>query len=396
MAGVAAVVASVRQLWRSVDGLSAADYYLVYVNAQIADCGDVADLYSEETQHVIGEEFFQRALVSGSRLYHENASMRRSLDSRGSPFLYASLGWMGTKYDNALRTHRLLLLVAFCVAVPLLGWYCGIPVEFSLFLLAALLRWFFPFLADMLVGNVNALQLLLLVIIVRTLDRDPVVSGALLGMMLAAKPTIVTVIAVLFLARVIQKDFRRLTRELIGGAAGITAAVMIGSLFFHRATIWRQWLKSAGGVWQTLYLREWNNVTPIFPLVQKYGTWTSYVAAAVLMAIVCVAIRKTKRCDDVLLISAGILIYLISATLVWLHYLVLAIVPAIALMRRRTTAPIGIAALAMMAPAPPPLRATQIGAALFLLYGGVVWTLWRERVRVPATMNVPQGAALPT
>src|SRR5438128_4986536 len=93
--GVAAVVATVRPLWRSVDGLSAADYYLVYVNAQIAGRSDIADPYSEEAQHVVGEEFFQRALVSGSPLFHENASMRRSLDSRGSPFLYASLGWMG-------------------------------------------------------------------------------------------------------------------------------------------------------------------------------------------------------------------------------------------------------------------------------------------------------------
>lgn len=172
-AGIAAVVASIRPLWNSVDGLAAADYYLVYVNAQIADRHDVENIYSEEAQHVIGEEFFQRALVSGSRLFHENASMRRSLDSRGSPFLYASLGWMRRDYDRALATHRVLLLTAFCIAIPLLGWRCAIPLEVSLFLLAALLRWYFPFLADMLVGNVNALQLLFLVILLWTLDSAP-------------------------------------------------------------------------------------------------------------------------------------------------------------------------------------------------------------------------------
>jgi len=60
-------------------------------------------------------------LTSGSRLFHENASMRRSLDSRGSPFLYASLGWLGKEYESALARHRMLLLVAFCAAIPLLG-----------------------------------------------------------------------------------------------------------------------------------------------------------------------------------------------------------------------------------------------------------------------------------
>lgn len=220
-------------------------------------------------------------------------------------------------------------------------------------------------------------------------------SGAILGLMLAAKPTIVTVVALLFLVRVVTRDFRRLRWESIGGAAGMTTAVIIGALFFHRTTIWRQWLQSAAGVWQTLYLREWNNVTPIFPLVQKYGTWTSDVAAALLMAIVCIVVWRSKCRNDVLLISAGILIYLMSATLVWLHYLVLAILPAIALMRRWTTAPIAIVALAMMAPAPPPLRATQIGIALLLLYSGVVWTLWRERERAPATREALQGAAFP-
>jgi len=107
-------------------------------------------------------------------------------------------------------------------------------------------------------------------------------------------------------------------------------------------------------------------------------------------------LRGAKR-DDLLLVSLGLLIYFMSATLVWLHYLVLCFIPAYALFRNRITAAIGFIALLLMADVPyamvharmpPEERAKFIFVALVLLYVPCVVLLWRGRKpRVPAFLN---------
>ncbi|MEO8383061.1 MAG: hypothetical protein ABI779_25615, partial [Acidobacteriota bacterium] len=102
------------------------------------------------------------------------------------------------------------------------------------------------------------------------------------------------------------------------------------------------------------------------------------------------ALLRSKRRDDLLLISLGLLIYFLSAKLVWLHYLVLTIPAAFALMRNRWTAAVGIVTLILMADEPyamllgattPDSRQPLLTVSMLVLYAGTVWMLSRRQVR---------------
>jgi glycosyl transferase family 87 len=303
--------------------------------------------------------------------------VRRSLDSRGSPFLYASMAWVSDRYDTALVQYRIAILAAFIAGVVILGIHCGVPLYVTLFLLAGLIRFFLPFRADFIVGNVNAMQLFLLAVIVVIIEKWPRTAGAILAMMVAAKPTLVLVAFVLFGSRLLTREYRRFFHEVTGAAIGSLAAIAIGSYWFGTPRAWLQWFASAGGLWEMLLGREFNNVAPALRLFQQYGTWVSYAIALTLLVIAAIPILRTRKRDDLLLVSLGPLIYFLSSKLVWLHYLVLTIPAAFALLRHRWTSVIAIGTLLLMAdeprrlliaPTSPDTREPLITISLIALY----------------------------
>src|SRR5687768_13752195 len=101
IASIVAAAYAVARIWRNLSPLAAIDFYLVYVNVHVAGRDDIPNIYSDDAQSSIGEEFFARSLDSGSRVFHETASNRRRLDSRGSPFLYASFAWISRDFEKA-------------------------------------------------------------------------------------------------------------------------------------------------------------------------------------------------------------------------------------------------------------------------------------------------------
>lgn len=398
LASSAVAAWSVEDVWQSTADSIAADFYVVYVNVCVAGRDDVPNIYTPDAQKAVGEEFFARALDSGSRLHHENATNRRSLDSSSSPFLYASFAWISRDYETALRQYRALLIAAYFAGIMLLGRYCRLPPWITMLLFALLVGSFLPFRGDLIVGNVNAIQLFLLALALTVSERRPEIAGAILAMLLAAKPNVVFVVVILIAARIVARDFTRLRRELIGGAIGGAIAFTTASLFFDTPRIWIYWIESVRRFGNTLRGVEFNNVTPVLRLCHEYGTWISLVAAAVLVAIVCTVLFSGAKREDLLLISLGVLIYDLSSTLVWLHYLVLAILPAFALFRMRETVVISAVALLhvadvpyelLLGPSTPHVRAWLIPVAMVMLYGGCVWMLWRGRGRIPATSAGP-------
>jgi hypothetical protein len=394
VASIAAAAWVVARMWRGLARVSAVDFYLVWVNVQVAGRDDIPNIYAADAQSSIGEEFFARSLDSGSRVFHETATNRRRLDSRGSPFLYASFAWVSSDFETALLQFRVLIIATCLAGIFLLGRYCGFPLWFSIAFFAASVYYYLPFIADFVVANVNAIQLCFLALALTFSERRPAIAGAILAMMLAQKPNVVMVVAVLMLSRLLTRDFHRLGRELLGGAIGGLIAFAVGSWWFETPRIWLLWLGSAGDLYETLLGVEYNNVTPALPLFQQHGTWISYVIAAVLVVIACIPLLRGARRDDLLLMSLGLLIYFLSATLVWLHYLVLCFIPAFALFRRRVTAVLAFLALLLMAdvpyamvfgPSTPQFRAKLIFAAMVLLYASCVAVLWRGRgSHVPA------------
>jgi hypothetical protein len=374
IAALAAVYALI-VTWRKNERAAGLDFYIYYVNAQLAARADVADIYAPETQERVGEEYFARAQASQSELFKYDATRRRRLDNVSSPFLYTTLRWLSRDYDRALRQYHALVLFAFIAGVLLICRRVRVSWASSLFLLAALLLWYRGFEADLRVGNVNSLQLLL---IGAALWCPPIPAGVLLGMLVAFKPNMVLVAILLSI-----RDWRRIVGGAIGGAIAIVAAAINYGSF----NVWLQWIGAANQFWHRLQTREERNVAPALSLFQQYGTWVSYAIAGLLLAIVCYAIWKSKHSDNILIAGLAILIYLISAPVVWLHYMVLVLPLAIALLRRRVTAAVSLIALAMIAEVPYellfrtsiyPRDAALITPALLALFATGVWALMRS------------------
>lgn len=393
----AAAAYSVAPLWRNLSRSIAIDFYLVWVNNQVAARDEMPNIYSTAAQSTIGEEFFSRSLNSDSRVFVETATNRRRLDSRGSPFLYASFAWMSGEFETALLQYRIVILASFLGGLILLGFLCGVPLWFSVACFAAAVHYYLPFIADFVVGNLNAIQLFLLALALAVGEKRPAIAGAIVAMMLAQKPNVVVVVALLMLSRVLARDFDRLRREMLGGVIGGIIAFAIGSWWFETPRIWLLWLGSAGDLYSSLIGVEFNNVAPALALFQQHGTWISYVIAVLLVIIASIPLLRGAKRDDLLIVSLGLLIYFLSATLVWLHYLVLCFIPAFALLRQRATAALAVIALLLMAdvpyamsrgPSTPELRAKLALVALLLLFAGCIAMLWRGREsRVPAAIE---------
>ncbi|HEU4886317.1 MAG TPA: glycosyltransferase 87 family protein [Thermoanaerobaculia bacterium] len=379
--GALAVMYAAVVTWRQNERAAGFDFYIYYVNAQLAGRQDVGNIYDRDVQSRIGEEYHERALRSGSELRQFDARRRRFLDSVSSPFLYTCLSWVSRDYDRALQQYHVVVLAAFLLGYLLLARAVRLSWPAALFLLAALLLWYRGFEADLRVGNVNSLQLLMLA---ASLLSPSVVAGAIAGMLIAFKPNLILIPLLLAVARAASRDWRRLRLEVLGGAIGVAIAVIAAAVRYGSFNIWLQWIARAGEFYHRLPTRTERNVTPLLALFQERGAWLSYVIALLLTVIAIVAIWRGKSRDDVMIAGVAIMIYLLSATVVWLHYMVLIIPIALALMRWRVTAIVSVLALAAIAEEPFemltriavfPNDAKLLGPAFFVLFVCAVWKL---------------------
>jgi hypothetical protein len=412
--------------WRKNERAAGLDFYIYFVAGQLAGRSDIDNIYSQEVQERVGEEYFERAQRGSSELRKYDAQRRRRLDNVSSPFLYTTLRWVSRDYDRALQQYHVAVLAAFLAGVLLIARRVKLSWAAALFLLAGLLLYYRGFEADLRVGNVNSLQFLMLSL---AFWSPPVLAGAILGLLVCFKPNLILVALLLAIAH----DRRRLKLEVFGGLAGALIAAVAAALSYGSFHVWTQWMTAANQFWHRIPTRMERNVTPALALFVEHGTWPSYAIAAVLFAIAAVVIvgplpsRRLGRrrpaavaasetlpaqpagtpavhsdaragtpavhsdARDVLIAGVGILIYLMSATVVWLHYMVLVVPVAMALMRWRGTAVIALLALAMIAEVPfemivgraaAAVEAMLITPALVALYACAVWKLSH---RDPAT-----------
>lgn len=347
--GVLAVVYAVLITWRQNERAAGLDFYIYYVNSQLQGRSDVENIYDRDVQSRIGEEYFERAQRSGSELRQYDAQRRRFVDSVSSPFLYTALRWVSRDYERALRQYHALVLAAFVGGCLLVARAVRLPWTLTLFAIAGILLYYRGFEADLRVGNVNSLQLLALG---AAFNAPPLLAGAIMGALLSFKPNLLIVPLVLAVARIARRDWTRLRAEVVGGACGGVLAFLAASISYGTPRVWLQWVGRANEFYHRLPTRMERNVTPALELFHQHGAWVSYAMAVVLTIVLCVAVWRGGEANDVLIAGAAIMVYLLSATVVWLHYMVLVVPVAFALLRWRTTAVISLLALTAIAEEP--------------------------------------------
>ena len=376
IAAAAVALFALYRFWQEHHRAAGLDFYIYFVAGQLAGRADVENIYAPEVQDRVGEEYFERGQRSGSEIRKYDATRRRRLDNVSSPFLYSTLRWVSRDYDRALLQYHLVVLAVFIAGVLLICRRVGLPWWYALLLLAGLLLFYRGFEADLRVGNVNSLQFFALAV---AFWAPPLLAGAIMGMLLCFKPNLILVALLL----AVSHDRQTLKRETIGGAIGGLIAFTVAAISYGPRA-WLQWITAANEFWHRLPTRTERNVTPLLEVFHRYGEWVGYVVAAVLTLAVCAVLWRTKRRDDVLVAGLGALIYLLSGTVVWLHYMVLALPAAIALMRHRVTAVIAVIALAVIGEKPfemltrtgiYPNDAKLIGPGLAVLFVCGLWLL---------------------
>jgi hypothetical protein len=383
-------------VWRQNERAAGLDFYIYFAAGQLAGRADVTNIYSAEVQERVGEEYFARAQQSGSELRKYDAGRRRRLDLVSSPFLYSTLRWVSRDYDRALTQIHIFILCAFIGGVLLLSRASRVPWCVSLALIAALLLWYRGFEADLRVGNVNSMQLFAVGLFVwiraRLGDRFRGAEWVILGALLLFKPNVMFVPLFFAISRLSRREMRPLVRDLVWGAAGAAIAFVTAAFTYGSARVWLDWVHAANAFYHRLPTRMERNVTPPLPLLHAYGEWVSYALALLAVVIVCIAIWRSKSDDAPLLAGLGLLVYLLTANVVWLHYMVLVLPIAIALLRHRWTAVIALLALAAVAEEPfewithsPafPIESLLITTSLVALVVCGVWMVGKARRLMP-------------
>jgi hypothetical protein len=320
------------------------DFYQFWVVAQTLDRPGV-NIYSDEDRHSLGAEFLEKSRQTGNPELIAIAEYRQKLETYSSPFLYTMFRQFSTgDFDRDLRHYRLLLLACLCFSVIVIARVLKHPWEIALAAVAVFSAFFAPFSSDMRVANVGSLQLAALAIYLWLIahTRWPyreIVGGVIFGFVIAFKPNLVFIQAMLALSWVFDRQSKRLLQHIIGALAGVTSAIVVASATFGSFRCWPDWISAVRTLPPEIISVAHGNFAPVRMLSERFGIDIPFAVAVIVGGMSMLAIWWNRRLNttsmepaarfdlrsDALAISLGCLVSILVPRLAWLHYYVLMI-----------------------------------------------------------------------
>ncbi|MCC7193738.1 MAG: hypothetical protein IT444_13260 [Phycisphaeraceae bacterium] len=330
------------------------DYLHFWAVGQTASASRSA-IYSADSARRIPAEM-TRALTPADRgtRYAEALAKRQQFEITATPFLYSLLGAITTgDYELDYTVFQIICLVSMVAGLILIAKTCNYSCLEAMLAAVAILLFTTAYFSDLGVGNVNQIQVgciaLYLVLIRRpsTPSRDAL-AGALLGLLCMFKPNLALIPGLLAVVWIIEGRFRTLATQATGGTIAAISSFIFSAIYFGSARIWIDW-------WHGLrrFMLEANpavsagNVS-LARILYELTHWHCEMALLLLGCLafaVCCWIGWRQRSktptdsdmprflSDARAVTIGCLIMLLSADLVWLHYLLLAIPTLILLLR---------------------------------------------------------------
>jgi hypothetical protein len=333
--------------WQRGSVTSGIDFYAFWVAGQAAPRYETLNLYDRADAEVILAEFEQRALSEGWKGGRDVADWRQTLAQLKSewlfamtatPFMYTCFGLLPDRYDLAFTLYRILSAIAAIAAIVLLCVRLRFSLPATLLLLAFFLAMYQPLASDARVMNVNQMQLVAIAgyiwLATSTRTWAIVAGGVVLGLSICFKPNIALIAPLVLWYRIAARDTQTLWPEAAGIGGGVFGAFAASSLSFGSPRCWLDWMEMARGLAKTILPQSFGNVALAVPLAGVLGPNVSVILVAIftLVAAVAVNLDRGRRATLPVVAGLGPAIYLLSASLVWMHYLVLAIPLALALL----------------------------------------------------------------
>ncbi len=264
-----------------------------------------------------------------------------------TPFLYWLTGVLASgQYEKDLTLWQLLSLLFVTGAILVMCRLMGFSPATSLALLLPVLVWSSPFYSNLRVANVNGIQLALISLILWLLSRPAsqrtvFLSGLVTSLLVMYKPNLAPVALMFCGGWLARRQYSQLGIAVSGIFTGSVAAVLVSSAWLGSAAAWLDWFN---------YIREFVDGGPgetggnyaIITQVSSNISPAGQLGMAIFLCLICLAIyawgrRNTSTRDlpgaggdsefieNAFLISMGCIIPILTSTLVWLHYYLLAV-----------------------------------------------------------------------
>jgi hypothetical protein len=330
------------------------DYFALWSVPHVLQTKVVANVYTHDGQYEIAS-----ALIGESSSSHVSKAQRQATAINtqlyqdrvvvtGSPLLLALVGLTSSgDYDKDLSRFTVASWLCFVGATLIFCRLLGFSPVSALLAVGLFASSFEPILSDMRVANLNQVQLLPLACFLLFIAQSwEVFAGLALGIGIMLKPNVVIVAFLSLLVILIDRDFRRLTRALLGMCLAALLSVAISSIYFGRPTMWWDFILSLRATLASTAPMENGNyglATLLFRTTHREMGTFIFVILIVILSTVFFKTRSdhttnaaappSRSADESALsihrmfvvVGLGCAVLLMSSRLAWLHYYVLLI-----------------------------------------------------------------------
>jgi hypothetical protein len=347
-------VAGLAQVWDLGRRASGSDFYQFWIVAQVIGRADVTSVYDEEAHARLGAEFIRRSFTDDTSERRRRAAREwQVLEPTATPLLYSVFRPLaGLEYDSAHLLFRTVSIAALAVGVMAIALLLGHSTTTALLALAVVSVAFRPLKASVQVGQVNELQLAAIALYLWLSSapdgsRRQIAAGALLAALVLFKPNLMGALPLLAAVWLVRGRRRKLTLQAAGAAAGGVVAVAVTTLVFGTPSAWWDWLAFMRVFPPEKIPLRFGNVGVARIAYETMGLrlapWLSVLSLG--LALLAVWRGRPREAsapaddptqvviEDTAGLAAGCLVYLLSAPLVWNHYLLLALPAALLLLR---------------------------------------------------------------
>lgn len=347
-------VAGLAQVWDLGRRAPGSDFYQFWIVAQVIGRADVATIYDEEAHARLGAEFIRRSFTDDTSERRRRAAREwQVLEPTATPLLYSLFRpFAGLDYETAHLIFRTMSLAALAAGVLAVALLLGHSTATALLALAFVSIAFRPLKASVQVGQVNELQLAAVALYLwlssaRDGSRRQAVAGALMAALVLFKPNLVAALPLLAAVWLVRGRRRKITLQAAGAVAGGLLALAVTTAVFGSPVAWRDWLEFMRVFPPEKIPLRFGNVGPARLVYETMNLRVSPLLAvvAVGVALAAVWVGRPRHAEvtadeppdviteDTAGFAAGCLVYLLSAPLVWNHYLLLTVPAALLLLR---------------------------------------------------------------
>jgi hypothetical protein len=370
--------------------------------------GRTPDIYDADVQRSLGSVLIEEAQApSASPVQSRATAITSSLygnrvDATGSPFAYGMTGLLSSgDFARDAWRFQLVSLVCFVGAIVALCRLLRFSAASTVLSVVFFGFAFTPIRGDVRVANVNQIQLALLAAFIVCASREwRAAAGLALGLGVAIKPTLAPVVAALLIFGLADREYGRLARSLVGMFASLLAAAVTAAMYFGRATVWSDFLRSVPRTLDAGYQVANGNygLAALLPTMTDLPLARILAVGFVAALVVVVMLTRSRTIarprssdwtlhESFLVTGTGCALMLLTSQLAWLHYYALLIPIALYLLRPDADVAswsIATCAMALLTETAQHLssavgEAVLANAATLLLFGAALRTTWSIR-----------------